>query len=135
MDKIQIVSLKVDLSSLFETYKGKILRAVEQDLDIHHVGSTSVSGLAGKGIIDVMIGVNSWKEADKILERLLSSGFEHFESLSKSVVHTLSTHVPLKHPVSYAPAGVHASFDVLFFVQVPTVDEVVSLGSDITLPA
>ena len=85
------------------------------------------------GFIGYYLGWHVPSAAQLLLAQ--SSGFEHFESLSKSVVHTLSTHVPLKHPVSYAPAGVHASFDVLFFVQVPTVDEVVSLGSDITLPA
>lgn len=39
-------------------------------LDIHHVGSTSVPGLGGKGIIDILIGVKSWREAEAITNSL-----------------------------------------------------------------
>lgn len=43
--------------------------------DIHHIGSTSIKGLPGKGIIDIMIGVNSTDEAIKIEKALLELGY------------------------------------------------------------
>jgi len=45
-------------SGRFNRQKNKILRVIG-DFEIHHIGSTAVSGLGGKGIIDILIGVDN----------------------------------------------------------------------------
>jgi len=52
-----------------------ILRKIIPNLEIEHVGSTSVPGLGGKGIIDIAIKTNTI-EANKIVNKLESIGFE-----------------------------------------------------------
>jgi len=43
---------------LFLKEKKRLLKILPTDSEIEHVGSTSVPGLGGKGIIDVIIGIN-----------------------------------------------------------------------------
>jgi len=60
----------------FEREKSRISKVVK-NIEIHHIGSTAVPGLGGKGIIDIMLGINSWKDLDNIVEKLKSIGFKH----------------------------------------------------------
>lgn len=60
----------------FEKEKDRISKVVK-NAEIHHIGSTAVPGLGGKGIIDIMLGINSWKDLDSIVEKLKGIGFKH----------------------------------------------------------
>jgi len=60
----------------FEREKGKISKVIK-NIEIHHIGSTAVPGLGGKGMIDIMLGINSWKDLDNIVKKLKSIGFKH----------------------------------------------------------
>jgi len=44
---------------------------------IHHIGATSVPGLAAKPIVDMMAGVRDLEEARAAYERLLAGGWAH----------------------------------------------------------
>ena len=44
---------------------------------IHHIGATSVPGLAAKPLIDMMAGVEDFEEARATHEPLLAEGWEH----------------------------------------------------------
>lgn len=46
--------------------------------EIHHVGSTAVRGLAGKPIIDLLLGVPDFKEAPRVADLLEQIGYENF---------------------------------------------------------
>ena len=46
-------------------------------IDIIHVGSTSVPGLAAKPIIDLVIIINSYEMFPQIVEQLKNLGYEH----------------------------------------------------------
>ena len=50
-------------------------------LDIEHVGSTSVAGLAAKPIIDIDVVMESYDVFPAIVERLAREGFEHVGDL------------------------------------------------------
>jgi len=54
------------------------LRAIfgEEIIDIHHIGSTSVPGLASKPIIDIMPVVLDINRIDEYNEKMASRGFE-----------------------------------------------------------
>ena len=46
-------------------------------IDIQHVGSTSIQGLASKPIIDIAVGVTSLEEGHKCIEPLEQIGYEY----------------------------------------------------------
>ncbi|TRZ79828.1 GrpB family protein [bacterium] len=60
----------------FKREKDRISKFIK-NVEIHHIGSTAVPGLGGKGMIDIMLGINNWKELDGIIEKLKTMGFSH----------------------------------------------------------
>ena len=46
--------------------------------DIHHIGSTSVPGLAAKPIIDILIGLKSLDDTPFFVPRLIELGYRYF---------------------------------------------------------
>jgi GrpB-like predicted nucleotidyltransferase (UPF0157 family) len=65
----------------FEEMKKNILDLSSKKLAIEHIGSTSVKGLGGKGIIDISIGIRKWDETKEILKILKKLGFKHFHDV------------------------------------------------------
>lgn len=60
----------------FQSEKARLLSIFTRDLlDIEHIGSTAVPGLAAKPIIDMMAAVKSMNVADKLLEPLRGFGY------------------------------------------------------------
>jgi GrpB-like predicted nucleotidyltransferase (UPF0157 family) len=60
----------------FERERGKILKTIG-DFEIHHIGSTAVPGLGGKGIVDILIGIDNWEKTTEIIKGLKKIGFLH----------------------------------------------------------
>lgn len=80
MVKIEMVSHSPAWPSEFNAIANRVRDAIgDAALTIHHIGSTSVPGLAAKDIIDVQIGVANlflpWKEKVEAL------GYEYREYL------------------------------------------------------
>ncbi|MCX6789414.1 MAG: GrpB family protein [Candidatus Gribaldobacteria bacterium] len=69
----------------FEKKKQEIM-AIAQDVEVHHIGSTAVSGLGGKGIIDMMIGVKDWQGVEKLIAGLWQIGFGHIHPKEKGKI-------------------------------------------------
>ncbi len=46
---------------------------------IEHIGSTSVSGLAAKPIIDILIGLNTDEDLNKVIEPMMQTGYTYFK--------------------------------------------------------
>ncbi|WP_106317184.1 dephospho-CoA kinase [Actinoplanes italicus] len=53
----------------------RIRHGIGADVGVHHIGSTAVPGLPAKDIIDLMIGVRTLDEADRLAGRLGELGF------------------------------------------------------------
>jgi GrpB-like predicted nucleotidyltransferase (UPF0157 family) len=66
---------------LFDKEKQRLASHLQGDLKIEHVGSTAVSQLGGKGIIDIAIAVDK-KEMDSISKQLQDLGYEFRPSFS-----------------------------------------------------
>lgn len=62
--------------SIYLKEKSKILKALSTKIKIEHVGSTSVPGLGGKGIIDIAI-LTPRKDLRKYFSKLAKIGFEY----------------------------------------------------------
>ena len=76
MKKFKIYPYSKKFPKAFEKEKNKICKVIKIN-DIHHIGSTSVPGLGGKGMIDIMIGIENWKEIESITKKLRDIGFKH----------------------------------------------------------
>lgn len=61
---------------LFSKEKSKLLKVFPKNIQIEHVGSTSVPGLGGKGIIDIMIRAPK-KYTKKYMRILENEGYQY----------------------------------------------------------
>jgi GrpB-like predicted nucleotidyltransferase (UPF0157 family) len=63
----------------FEAERARLDGVLEAWLEggIHHIGATSVPGLAAKPIVDMMAGVRDFEEARAAYEPLIAEGWDH----------------------------------------------------------
>jgi GrpB-like predicted nucleotidyltransferase (UPF0157 family) len=75
-NKVRIVGHKSQWKELYLSEAEEIHKALHgMDLQIEHVGSTSIPGLAAKPIIDIMVGVKTMQEADRCIPLLEQMGY------------------------------------------------------------
>ena len=58
-------------SKLYKIERNKLLKILPRNAEIEHIGSTAVPGLGGKGILDLIVGVNKSKlllTRDKLID-------------------------------------------------------------------
>ena len=76
---VRVVAYDPDWPRQFERERAVLEQLLEPWLDdgVHHIGSTSVPGLAGKPLIDMMAGVRELDAARAAFEPLLEHGYVH----------------------------------------------------------
>lgn len=84
-----IVKLELDQEGSwkieFEREKDKLLEALgDYIIDIQHIGSTAISHIMAKPIIDIAIGLNSWENVGKVKEKLIENGYYYRENAGDS---------------------------------------------------
>lgn len=76
--KVKLISYKPIWKKLYKKEENSLLNTLGKDvLDIQHVGSTSVSGVKSKPIIDIAIGIKSLKIGKKFISPLKRLGYEY----------------------------------------------------------
>ncbi len=65
MEKYVFREASGEYSKYFEAEKLKLLDLFDDSVKIEHVGSTAIPGLGGKGIVDIVVGVESGFESFK----------------------------------------------------------------------
>ena len=76
MRKVEVVAYHPEWKHRFEEEAGKLSRLFEGEIvAIHHIGSTSVEGLAAKPIIDMMPVVRDIERVDAYTERMEALGY------------------------------------------------------------
>jgi len=83
--ELRIFKYNKKLEERFKKESKRISKIIKK-CEIHHIGSTSVPGLGGKGIIDIMIGIKNWKEAEEIINKLKELGFTHIHPKEKGKI-------------------------------------------------
>jgi len=83
--KLKIFPYSKKFEEKFKKEKKRISKILK-DCEIYHIGSTAVSGLGGKGIIDIMIGIKSFKDAKSVIKKLNELGFTHIHPKEKGRV-------------------------------------------------
>ncbi|XMB87320.1 GrpB family protein [Mycoplasmatota bacterium WC44] len=78
MSKIIVVDYDPKWKEIFENYKVQYLEIMKDiEVDIQHVGSTSINGLAAKPIIDIDIIVEEDYSLECVIEKLKILGYKH----------------------------------------------------------
>ena len=67
---------KDDYATQFLSVKPTLADILPQ-AEIHHIGSTAVPGLGGKGIIDILVAIPDWSEKLSAVEKIKSLGYLH----------------------------------------------------------
>lgn len=119
----QAVSPKPELVAYDETWPAQAQRIVKriqtacgaQILRVDHIGSTAISGLVAKDVIDVQITVASLDVADEIVDALAGAGYPRVEKITTDVPHTDDSSLWRKRFHGAAdpgrPANVHVRVD------------------------
>jgi GrpB-like predicted nucleotidyltransferase (UPF0157 family) len=75
---VRLAPYTAEWRRLFEAEKARLEAAIGQYvLDIQHVGSTSIPGLAAKPIIDIAVAVESFEEASVCIAPMEGLGYEY----------------------------------------------------------
>jgi len=76
--RIKIVEYNPDWADQFHRERELLLEALGSvEACIEHIGSTSVPGLASREIIDIMIGLRDFNEADDLVPRIVALGYTY----------------------------------------------------------
>jgi len=76
--RITIQEYNPDWQTQFENEKQQLLDVISVlDIQIEHIGSTSVQGLGAKPVIDIMIGLKDFKSADILVPQIQQLGYEY----------------------------------------------------------
>lgn len=62
----------------FRAERNRLMQVIDQPgLQIEHIGSTAVPGLAAKPVIDILIGIHDFKESDSLIPLISSLGYDY----------------------------------------------------------
>ena len=76
MRKVEVVSYNPDWPAMFDKEAGNIRPVLGAELvRLHHMGSTSVPGLAAKPIIEILAEVEDIHRLDRLNELMIAAGY------------------------------------------------------------
>jgi len=85
-ERVVIVDYDYQWPTAFEQEKALLAQALDHDfVEIHHIGSTSVPGLAAKPIIDILVVVPRFAPLEEYRRRLEPLGYHHKFHLNEPV--------------------------------------------------
>jgi GrpB-like predicted nucleotidyltransferase (UPF0157 family) len=78
--KFEVLPYQRAWPAVFECQKVKIQQALKpMVVQVEHIGSTAVPGLAAKPIIDILLGARDAKQLDAFIEPMTAAGFTYFK--------------------------------------------------------
>ncbi|MBD2083971.1 GrpB family protein [Trichocoleus sp. ST-U3] len=105
-DLIQVVDYDTNWPIQFEQEKLQILHALGNAvLDIHHIGSTSVPGLAAKPIIDILVDLEELPPSVSQITSLETLGYLYQGELGVSGRHFFRKGMPRTHHLHLVKRG------------------------------
>ena len=75
--RVEVVPYNSDWKTLFENEK-HVLESIFKpaEVEIHHIGSTSVPGLSAKPIIDILLAADSLEQVEKATPAIEAAGYD-----------------------------------------------------------
>lgn len=81
---VKVVPYRKKWVEEFEKEKTRILKVCgDKVIAVEHIGSTSVAGLAAKPIIDIAVGIERLKDAEKLLKPLKKIGYNFYKEFQR----------------------------------------------------
>ncbi|MDB5087969.1 MAG: hypothetical protein JWR09_1963 [Mucilaginibacter sp.] len=78
-ENIAVINYEPGWRQLFKTEEREIKSAVnESEIWIEHIGSTAVTGLIAKPIIDIQLGISDWILLEEVKPILIALRYEYF---------------------------------------------------------
>jgi GrpB-like predicted nucleotidyltransferase (UPF0157 family) len=78
-EPIEVVSYNPEWPQLFEQEAKRLKAGITLQINcIEHFGSTSVPCMAGKPVVDLLIGVDDMAQAHSVAEQVAALGYENF---------------------------------------------------------
>lgn len=75
--KVEVVPYKQEWQERFESESVKLKKVFgEEVITIHHIGSTAISGMPAKPIIDILLEVKDTEMVDKLNEKMEQIGYK-----------------------------------------------------------
>jgi GrpB-like predicted nucleotidyltransferase (UPF0157 family) len=79
MDEIEIIEHNPDWANMFEREAESIRTALGNlTVEIQHIGSTAVPGLAAKPVIDIMVGLHNLSDGESTIQPLENLGYVYW---------------------------------------------------------
>ncbi|HEX8552087.1 MAG TPA: GrpB family protein [Abditibacteriaceae bacterium] len=75
--KIEIEEYSVAWPQMLAEEKARLESVIPYSINIEHIGSTAVPGLAAKPVIDIMLGLTDFAQADSLVRPIESLGYEY----------------------------------------------------------
>jgi GrpB-like predicted nucleotidyltransferase (UPF0157 family) len=84
MKPVEVVVVPYDARwpGLYAAARAELAEALGEDAGIEHIGSTAVPGLAGKPIVDIMVGVPSLEDDRPLIEAVVALGYAYVAETS-----------------------------------------------------
>lgn len=102
MFPIVVVAYDPTWPRMFERERAAIRSALgDLRVEVEHIGSTSVPGLAAKPKIDIVIGLPRWEDLDAAVDALLRIGYEHEPQLPRPRTFSMKRGRPTTHRVRF----------------------------------
>lgn len=76
MTEVKLYPYSEEFMEIFEKEKTRIEKVLPLT-EVHHIGSTAIPAVGGKGIIDILVALPNWEEKGEAVEKLNGLGFEH----------------------------------------------------------
>jgi len=85
-DPVEVVPYDPRWPRMFEEERQRILGALgPRALEVEHIGSTAVPGLAAKPVIDIMVGVGTLDDAPACIGALEALGYEYVSEFEQEL--------------------------------------------------
>lgn len=75
-EEIALVHWQAAWPAMFEAEQERLQMQVPELMHLEHFGSTAIPGMTAKPIIDILAGVASIAEADRLFEQILRAGYQ-----------------------------------------------------------
>ncbi|MDP3965165.1 MAG: GrpB family protein [bacterium] len=93
---MNLVSYTTDWSQLFQKEKNNLTSLLGSEaVDVQHIGSTAIPGIASKPIVDIIVLLPSFQDALKYIDRLQELGYEYSEERSSTERHFFTKGEPV----------------------------------------
>jgi GrpB-like predicted nucleotidyltransferase (UPF0157 family) len=76
-EAIEIVEYDPEWPARYSRERSPLLTVLIEAVDIQHIGSTAVPGMAATPVIDIMVAVPRLGPAEEYLDRLATLGYQH----------------------------------------------------------